>query len=509
MVDDAAVDLLLGGRRVSFGPGLGRLGCRWLAPDFSFYQGTAEFVPKVETLAVDLPERVVQRPALPLRKRDVGEGISHNAENLVQLADWMAKLRINTLCIPMDQHGRGKARWDNWRERLTPELRKRDMIVEVGGHGYQNFLNDRMEDGRLFERHPEWFGMDESGARCRGRWDGRSARVFCTSNSEAVRYLASNVVEYLRNRPEIQVFDFWPPDGAAWCQCRQCKALGDPADRQAILVNHVRGEIARVRPDVRLECIVYHRCLAPPRSAQLHAQVLVDFCPDAQCFESPISDPGTEPNATYTANLKLWRKSFQGDISIYSYYRKYMWRSLPIILLHYMQADLQFYRAIGVQGIQCYAEPGDWFTYELNQYALAELAWNPSVDIDCLIGRFCEARYGTAAKAAADTFAVLEDVARHCCRIPLTSLKSVAELSRAQARLKSAAAGLRRARDSLADPVKKRHIQRLLLMLEYAFKDIEIQKRRAAKSDTREQEQELAALVAEHGGDGLFLQSVR
>ena len=45
-----------------------------------------------------------------------------------------------TLVIPTDYQGHGRVKWDNWRDALTPELQKRGILIEVGGHGYQNFL---------------------------------------------------------------------------------------------------------------------------------------------------------------------------------------------------------------------------------------------------------------------------------------------------------------------------------------------------------------------------------
>ena len=61
--------------------------------------------------------------------------------------------------IPFNYQGDGKVQWDNWREALTPELKKRDMLVEVGGHGYQNFLNAKMEGGEVCSTNiPDWFG---------------------------------------------------------------------------------------------------------------------------------------------------------------------------------------------------------------------------------------------------------------------------------------------------------------------------------------------------------------
>ena len=120
-----------------------------------------------------------------------------------------------------------------------PAIRRRDLILEVGGHGYENFLNAEMEGekvsgtfyakhprGRsgkrfltpffphatLFQQHPEWFGLDapkESG--------GPSIATCCAgSNRDAMQYLTANVIKYVEAHPEIQVFDFRPPDMDIW-----------------------------------------------------------------------------------------------------------------------------------------------------------------------------------------------------------------------------------------------------------------------------------------------------
>lgn len=493
---------------------LDRLGCRWLAPSFSHYQGSAEFVPKAKDLAIDLSKPIVEKPALSIRKLYVEEGHSHNAENLAQMAEWMPKARFNMLVIPTDYSGRGVVKWDNWREALTPELQKRDLVIEVGGHGYQNFLNAEMEDGKLFEKHPDWFGMDAEGKRRR-----EHGRVFCLSNDKAVEYLVNNFLEYLKARPEIQTYAFWPPDGASWCECPKCaagasipdrrdKAIGGPADQQAYLLGKVKAAVAKVRPDIRLEIIAYAKAISPPKTQKMDKSVLVDFCPIQQCFEVQINDPTSEVNANYVKELRAWRKSFDGDISIYSYYRKYAWKSLPNLIPHYMQKDLQFYATIPTQGISSYAEPGDWFTYELNHYVLGNLAWNPSADVDALIKKFAEARYGSQAQMAMDTYATLEDVVRHNCGIPGTILKSVDELNKAQEKLDLAAENLRTAESRTKDPAVARNIGRMLLMIEYARLDIDVRESKAAKAPREETDKligKVAAFLKEHGDDGVFV----
>src|SRR5262249_6681717 len=149
--------------------------------------------------------------------------------------------------------------WDKFRDAVAPECQKRGITIEVGGHGYQNFLNADMEDGKLFQQHPEYFGQDEKGARTKVE-----NRVFCTSNPQAVEYLIKNFIAYVKERPEIEIYDFWPPDGAKWCACDECRKLGDPPDRQAILLRQVQSRVKESRPNLRLEIIAYSAALNPP-----------------------------------------------------------------------------------------------------------------------------------------------------------------------------------------------------------------------------------------------------
>lgn len=482
---------------------LDRLGCRFLAPDFGHYQGTSEVIPKTTCLTLDLSSPIVEKPVLSIRKQYVEEGHSHNAENLIQMAEWMPKARFNTLVIPTNYQGGDRVKWDNWRAKVGPELQKRDIIIEVGGHGYQNFLNAEMEQGKLFDQHQEWFGVDDTGARTQVH-----NRAFCTSNPDAVKYLAANLIAYLKDRPEIQIFDFWPPDGAKWCACPKCKALGTPSNRQAILISQVKEQMTKAGVNTRLETIAYAAAVTPPESAKYIPDLLLDFCPIQQCFEVQINDPSDAKNADYVKQLTGLRKGFDGDISIYSYYRKYAWKSLPNLIPHYMQNDLKFYLTIPVQGISSYAEPGDWFAYELNHYVLGNLAWNPSADVDALVSRFAEARYGSASKAAIHAYSVLEDVVRHYCCIPGTSRKSANETAKAQAKLRAEVDSMTAAQSGVTDAGVRRNIDRFLLTIEYALRDMEVQRARASKlpdAEIKAKIKSVADFLVEHANDGVFI----
>jgi hypothetical protein len=482
---------------------LERLGCRWLAPAFSFYQGGHERVPKCQQLSLPLKEDVVEQPVLKYRKLYVEEGHSHNASNLLQMIDWMPKRRFNTLVVPLNYAGRGRVMWDNWRKELTPELRRRGIWIEVGGHGYENYLNAEMEGGQLFARHPDWFHADASGQRIKS-----AHAVFCTSNREAREYFIASVSRYLDAHLEIEVFDFWPPDGAKWCQCAKCKALGAPSDRQALLLVEVSAAVRKTRPELRFETIAYAACVAPPLTAVMDPAVLVDFCPIGQCFEFQIGDAKSEKNAAYAGQLKDWVKSFKGDISIYSYYRKYAWRSLPNLIPHYIQNDLRFYRDLGVRGISSYAEPGDWAAYELNHYVLGGLAWNPDANVDTMIQEFAEARFGSQAALARKAYQQLEEQVRHICSLPGTTLKTTAEYQRALESFRALAREIGTAGRETPDKLSAAALHRLGLSLEYAMRDLTLQQARAANSDTQKRKalvEEMDRFIEAHAQDGVFV----
>lgn len=480
---------------------LGRLGCRWLAPALDCYGGEAEVVPRKPALALALSGPVRETPALKYRKLYVEEGISHDTRSLLQMVEWMPKGRWNTLVVPADYQGRGRVKWDNWRQALTPALRRRDITIEVGGHGYQNFLNSGMEEGRLFGQHPEWFGANARGQRQKG-----AAYVLCTSNAQAVQYLTRNVLSYLRARPEIDIFDLWPPDGARWCACQECEKLGSPADRQARLLGQVITAAKAQGLKTRFECIAYSLYTDVPRKAPMPAPALVDFCPIAQSFESQIYSPASLTNAKYAAQVLEWTRRFAGEVSIYSYYRKYAWRSLPVLLPHYMQADLKWYAGARAGGISTYAEPGDWRTYELNHYALARLAWNPDVDMARVVREFSEARFGTAAGLARDLYDALEQTVRRGCRIPGTSLKSRAEIEKLRSRLLSARDALARSTAPSVASVA------LVTAADYALHDLALQAQIASggkPADRAAMVDRLLRFLERHRDSGLFLDQTR
>lgn len=482
---------------------LERCGCCWLSPDFQFYNRRHEIVPQKDRIEVSIRSVILEGPDMKYRKLYVEEGLSHTTENLLRMIDWMPKRRFNTLVVPLNYAGHDRVLWDNWREELTPELIKRDIWIEVGGHGYENFLNAEMEDGTLFDKHPEWFGMNEQGEREKSK-----NRVFCFSNKHAFQYLLKNLSVYLHEHSEIEIFDFWPPDGAKWCQCEECKKQGHPQERHAKIVSKASFEIKKVRPDVKFECIAYSSHIAPPATVFLDSDILIDFCPIAQCFDYQIYEVNSQQNSDYRDHLEQWCSRFEGEVSVYSYYRKYAWKSLPVLLPNYMQKDLRYYREIEVDGISSYAEPGDWATYELNHYLLGELAWNCDTDVDSVVDGFAAARFGDSADVAKKAYLTFQSMARTCSSIPHQVPKTAEQYQSVYQALCELCQELQEEISSVNGETQKA-LKRLSLSAEYLSRDVHLKYLQSADEDTftrrKREVQDLYNFINKNKNAGVFL----
>jgi len=393
---------------------LEKLGCRWLAPNFDYYgAATGEVVPHLSDPTVG-DWNIVERPAFKWRKLFVEEGKSHTAENLKQMVDWMAKARMNVLDCPIDYQHLHHTKWDNWRLALIPELRKRGILIEVGGHGYPNFLSTE----EYFAQHPEWFGMKD------GKRTTDPRVVFSTANKDAVQTFVGNVKSYLSAHPEIDILDVWPPDGAIWSDAPEDVALGTPSERQMLLLNRLAGDLKPDFPHLQLQFIAYETYTVPPSVHKPGPGVFMDYCPIDRSFESPLYASDYAKNEEYFHNLLGWPRGVMdaSNISIYSYITKYAWRSLPILIPHIIVDEARRFHSMGIGGLATYSEPGNWATFELDHYITARALWNPDLHADKELADYASQRYGPAGSPVLAYLQLVEETVPHAVGIPGTQL---------------------------------------------------------------------------------------
>ncbi len=448
---------------------LREIGCRWYAPDFAFYgKAGGELVPKLT--GINLPRLdKVEHPSFKYRKIDVDEGCTYTIKNMKELIDWMAKARLNVFCYPMDMFHQGRVAWDSVRQALTPELKERGILIEVGQHGYPNFLPPE----EYFKDHPDWF------AEIDGKRTPDPRAVFNTSDKEALAVFTQNVMQYLAGHPEVGILDLWPPDNAEWSQDAESLKQGSPSVRQALILNTIARAATKEFPHVKIEFIAYQTYITPPENTEIDSNVIMEFCPIRQTFARPIWDWSAKQNVPYHEALLKWfgRDVFKGDIGIYTYYRRYVWRSLPVVVPNFIASELRWYHSLGVSGIRSYSEPGDWFTYELTHYAIAKLSWNVNLSIPSLVREYCADRFGAAGPDVGKYFGIIEQTLPMQNRVAFNTTPTLDQTEGYLQNMKTCATLLEEAgQKALAagDSNATFLLGKLSLSLEYTTLDLEI-----------------------------------
>jgi len=475
------------------------LGCRWIAPAFSFYRGIGhEVVPRLDRWDVKAGRRR-SAPTFLYRRRNIEEARSNTIANTIQLIDWMAKTRMNALAFTIDYQHTGRFTWDKVRSRLAPELRKRGMIIEVGGHGYENFIHPE----EFFDAHPEWFAL------VNGKRSDNPHHAFNTSNRAAMRLFVSRVVDYVEAHPDIDILDLWPNDYITWSTDPDSLAQGSPARRQAIITKAVRDAMRRKKLPVMLETISYSNHAQYPENFDYPTDVIVDLWPWWHEYRAPIFDP-SELNARRSLiPFHDWAPKYKGVLGAGCYHMKYSWLSKPIVFPGVMWAEMSYYRDLGLQSIVTFGEPGSWLTYELTQYLFARLGWDASSDINAVVADYCRARFGDAAVEMEDYVWTLAKAAKRSCRLlydhpdPLEREQGRVWIARCRALLaksKRKLSGDRR-RCTLIErlAVMLRHMDLTFDALAAAGPGRAREKRRAAVI------KKIMRLARKHARDGIFL----
>jgi len=111
----------------------------------------------------------------------------------------------------------------------------------------------------LFDTHPEYFRIDETGKR-------NSDKNFCVSNSEALSIVSKAAVELVSKLyKSTDRYYFWMDDVKdKRCMCDKCRHLS-MSDQQMIYVNNMLKEIQMTNPKAKMVYLAYFDCIEPPK----------------------------------------------------------------------------------------------------------------------------------------------------------------------------------------------------------------------------------------------------
>lgn len=207
----------------------------------------------------------------------------------------------------------------------------------------------------LFDAHPEYFRMDESGVRT-------PDYNFCVSNDEALELFSDNAVKVAsklyRSSPN---YYFWLDDRKdRHCHCEKCRGLSS-SDKQLKVINAVAEKLRSFRSDAKVAYLAYFDTVAVPSVFKPADNVFLEYAP----FEKYVykGDDRDEVVARELAAVSPLLKLFgEGDAKVLEYwYDNSMfsgWKKPPKELKldrAAMTKDISEYKANGFEYISSFA----------------------------------------------------------------------------------------------------------------------------------------------------------
>lgn len=272
-------------------------------------------------------------------------------------------------------------------------------------------------DPALFETHPEYFAMDESGARVRPKiLSGKTAMHsgYCYTNPEVRKIALENLLKVIAKDRETGSADEWPivyefsalDAFPKVCLCPDCKKLvaekGSNADLLLDFVNDLATRIREKYPDVLLRTFAaYSGVNDPPGSTRAAPNLLWQYCDSfshSDCYK-PLTHP---VNHAQLAQLRSWLAS-GGLMAVWDYGNiggTYFNPPRIECIIDSFPDDLKLFRESGILSVFYECETGEVIRQnfaELTQFLYGHLAVDPDQDMEALIRVFMEGYYGPAA----------------------------------------------------------------------------------------------------------------
>lgn len=251
----------------------------------------------------------------------------------------------------------------------------------------------------------------------------------CYSHPKLVSQVAGMARDYFDGKGELpdgwkaagDYFALVPDDNMNLCNCPSCEALlgdrsagktgffssGEMSVYWFSFVNAVAREVRRTHPDKYIATLAYWAYAVPPAFA-LEPNVSVAPCLHT-CYY-PVHPEMKENDLKF---YREWRRKATAPMFLWVYYHHPMepalinrWKCFPHIMVHETAQAMRGFIADGVKGIfECGEQD------QLEQYVMARVWDDPTVDVDALIDEFFRLYFGAAGDSMKQFYLLLERIA--------------------------------------------------------------------------------------------------
>ncbi len=302
-----------------------------------------------------------------------------------------ATIALPTLDEVQKPHSEYRNPWYNHNatEHFTNEEKRQNTLWYArnrrgGLQGYAGHYWEYIFPKKLQEQYPEiapFYG---------GRRHPGEGQI-CVSNPRAVEIAAQFFIDKFNNEPELDFYSLTQNDGAGWCQCEACHAMGsNNAERVLIFANRVAEKVTAVHPDKGLTIMPYAGTIEPPKkNLKGHRNLYPVFCSFGMEQVRPLTHPKSLP---YRQRVQRWMTMLSRGWC-YDYIG---WWPAPWTLFHNLEADQSYYRKLGFTGnLSEYLERN--VGTDVFMWLSLKQMWDPEQKVDDLLNEFYPAYFGPAA----------------------------------------------------------------------------------------------------------------
>ncbi|MBN1623581.1 MAG: DUF4838 domain-containing protein [Clostridia bacterium] len=256
-------------------------------------------------------------------------------------------------------------------------VKKLGLAIMGGGHEiFYRYLNpstvpNEKSGKTYFEMHPDWFALID-GVRSNKNENLRAAEGYytgdniCTSNENGIATLAQNMIEAFNigDYRHLEYLNLWAYDNGRWCQCEECKRIGNLSRRMLMLAYEINKIFVSAYKEgilkrrIKFVVPVYHETLQPPDKPLPddfdYEYIIATFFPIERCYAHNINDSiCTESNSLLIKDYDGWNSkngsNYKGELFIGEYFNVSSFASLPFLFCKLIANDIPFYYNTGTR----------------------------------------------------------------------------------------------------------------------------------------------------------------
>lgn len=340
-------------------------------------------------------------------------------EHIIDMIAWLPKVAMNGYFI---QHFEPDGFLRNWynhgkNEMIAPEpmsdadlqgihvaireeIKKRGLILQTVGHGWTC-----KPFGITTQMSLQEIGTPDSIKPYAAEIDGgqrhiRSRAIYanlCYSNPEVQDKMASAVVEYCEQNPDVSYVHFWLGDGRNnHCECKNCKEM--PTEYYVQILNEIDRRLTEKGISTKIVFLLYFELLYAPVKEKLNNpdRFTLMFAPISRTYSKSYEASEEEIAAVtlpeYVRNqivlpssvaenvayLRAWQNVFSGDSFDFDYHMMWDHYNDPssVVTAKRLSEDMKNLQNIGLNGMNSCQTQRAAFPTSLPLVVMADTLWN-------------------------------------------------------------------------------------------------------------------------------------